>query len=139
MKIFIIFLSVFVVVCVISTVYIVYSFFFASSSKKVYIVDADEFEKQLKANNDEQLIDVRTPWEFKKKRIKGAINTEYPSVSFSTKIVALDKAKPVFVYCHSGYRSKMVIPILCKAGFKTIFELGDGFTSWVKAGKSVVY
>jgi len=125
----------FLAVCVCSVIYISFSFFFANSSKKVHVLNVDEFEKQLIATNGEQLIDVRTPWEYNKYRIAGATNMEYPGVAFHKNIKTLDKAKPVLVYCHSGYRSKMVLPILCKAGFKTIYELNKGLTSWKKAGK----
>ena len=110
----------FLAVCVFSVIYISFSFLFANSSKKVHVLDDDEFEKQLIATNGEQIIDVRTPWEYKKYHIAGAINMEYPGVAFHNNIKTLDKTKPVSVYCHSGYRSKMVLPILCKAGFTTL-------------------
>ena len=130
-------LSGFFLICVLSAAYILFSFIFAHSSKKVHVLDVDEFEKHLTATNGEQLIDVRTPREFKKYRIAGAKNMEYPGVDFRRQIQKLDKSKPVLVYCHSGYRSKMVIPIFCKAGFKTICELNIGFKGWMKAEKPI--
>ena len=135
MNIFITLSLAFLAVCAVSTVYIFYSFKFANFSKKVYVLNEDDFEKKLIEAKSKQLIDVRTSWEFNKYRIAGAINMEYPGVSFNKQIKTLDKTKPVMVYCHSGYRSKMVLPILSKAGFKTIYELDKGITSWVRSGK----
>ena len=122
-------------VCVISVVYIIYSFLYAHFSKNVHVCSVEDFEKQLIATNDKHIIDVRAPWEFKKYRITGAINIGYPGIHFRGKIKKLDKTKPVMVYCHSGYRSKMVIPIFRKAGFKTIYELNRGISSWKKVNK----
>ena len=84
-----------------------------------------------------QLIDVRTLREFKKYRIAGAINIDYLSSGFRKEIRKLDKTKSIMVYCLSGYRSKMVLPIFSKAGFTTIYELNKGFSGWLKAGKPI--
>ena len=137
MSTIIVLLSGFLAVCIVSVAYILFSFLFANQSQNVQILNADEFEKQLMATKCEQLIDVRTPREFKKHRIEGAKNMDYLSFDFLSKVKMLDKTKPVMVYCHSGYRSKMILPILCKAGYKIVYELNEGFMAWLKANKPV--
>ena len=117
--------------------YTLYIIFFARLSKNIQILNADEFENRLEATKDVQLIDVRTAREYIKYRIAGAINIDYLRVDFRKEIKKLDKNKPVMVYCHSGYRSKMVLPIFSNAGFKTINELNTGFSGWVKAEKPI--
>jgi len=117
--------------------YVVFIKLFIRSSKHIHSLNTDDFEKHLAATKEALLIDARTPREFKKYRIAGAINIDYLNVNFHREIKKLDKTKPVMVYCHSGYRSKMALPNFCKAGFKTIYELDTGFSGWLKAGKTV--
>jgi rhodanese-related sulfurtransferase len=115
--------------------YTVTSILFVRLSKHYQILSVDEFKKQLAMTEEALLIDVRTPREFKKHRIVGACNINFLSMVFRRKIRKLDNGKPVMVYCHSGYRSKMALPEFRKAGFTTIYELHTGFMGWLKAGK----
>ena len=118
-----------------SVVYVIYLILFIRRSKHIQILNVDEFEKQLIATKEVRLIDVRTLHEFKKYRIAGAKNIDYLRPDFRREIKKLDKTKPVMVYCLSGYRSKMVLPVFCKVGFTTVYELNTGFSGWLKAGK----
>jgi len=97
----------------------------------------NEFEKQIIATNGEQLIDVCYPHEFKKHHIPNAKNIDFRSRSFRKQIEALDKTRPVLIYCLSGVRSKITAMMCHKAGFKTVYELDKGMMGWMKAGKTV--
>jgi len=121
----------------IGVLYVLYLFVFIRSSKQVYILNVDEFEIQMTATKEALLIDVRTSREFNKYRIEGSKNIDFLSYDFKKEIKKLDKSRPVMIYCHSGYRSKMVLPMFRRAGFKTLYELDGGFISWLKAGKPV--
>jgi len=125
------------VLAAVGVVYTVVLNVFVRSSKRIQILNVDDFEKQLTATKDAQIIDVRKPFEYNKQRIAGAKNIDYLSIDFRKEIKKLDKSKPTFVYCHSGYRSKMVLPTLSKAGFKIIYQLDSGFGGWVKAEKPI--
>ena len=126
-----------IVLLAVGVVYIVFLKLFIRSSKHIQILSVDEFEKQLAATKEAQIIDVRTPREFKKHRIADAKNIDYLNSGFHKEIKKLDKSKPVMLYCHSGYRSKMTLPNFCKAGFSTVYELDAGFSGWLKAGKPI--
>ena len=117
--------------------YTVFLLVFNSLSQHIQILNVDDFEKQLKITKEAQLIDVRTHREFKKQHIAGAKNIDYLRIDFRKEIEKLDKTKPVMVYCHSGYRSKMTLPTFRNAGFTTIYELKSGFSGWVKAGQPI--
>ena len=67
-------------------------------------VKVAEFEKLAKAGNGTTL-DVRTPKEYVEGHLKGSINMNYFDKDFKIQVGKLDKAKPVYVYCHSGGRS----------------------------------
>jgi len=57
------------------------------------------FAEKIKAAPDAQLIDVRSPEEFKSQHIDNAANINWNGDDFETKASKLDKSKPVFVYC----------------------------------------
>jgi len=77
-----------------------------------------------------QLVDVRTPNEFKMGHLNKALNINYYDQDFSTQIGKLNKSKPIYVYCRSGVRSKYSSEILKKLGFKTIYNLKGGILNW---------
>jgi len=91
-----------------------------------------EFEKLLKENPDVQLVDVRRPDEFEAGHIDKAILINVLEHDFVTKAEsALDKSKPVAVYCRSGKRSKDAAAKLTKKGF-TVYDLDTGYLGWVE-------
>jgi rhodanese-related sulfurtransferase len=94
-------------------------------------VDVTTFKKGL-TNKDVQLIDVRTPEEFRAGHIENAILIDYYSENFKTKIQKLDKEKPVYVYCKSGYRSGNSAIIFRDLGFKKVVDLDGGYDAWSK-------
>ena len=104
---------------------------------QIQSVDVSEFEKQLIATKAEQLIDIRTPQEFEKYRIRSAKNINFRSTDFQKEINKLDKNKPVLIYCLSGNRSKGAMKAFKEAGFKIVYELSAGINSWSKAGKPI--
>ncbi|MDR2971745.1 MAG: rhodanese-like domain-containing protein [Bacteroidales bacterium] len=107
------------------------------SFAQVKVVNADEFEKQMKATKCEQLIDVRTPQEFEKNHLENAVNIDFKSPDFKKSIEKLDKTKPVLVYCVVGKRSNEAGKIFIEEGFKTVYDLEGGLNAWIKAEKAV--
>lgn len=98
-------------------------------------LSAEEFQKLL-ADTTVQLIDVRTPDEYKEGYIPGARNMDVRSGDFEKSIGLLDRNRPVAVYCRSGVRSKIALAKLTQKGFK-VFELEKGINSWTgKKSKS---
>lgn len=98
-------------------------------------VSPDEFQKMIEGGGV-QLVDVRTPGEFKKGSISGAVNYDINSRDFTSKIKSLDKDRPVFVYCLSGGRSQKAAAIMRRQGYETV-ELKGGMMAWTGAGKEI--
>jgi len=73
-----------------------------------------------------QLIDVRTPGEFKSGHIKGSINI--PLQNLSGSLSKIKKDKPVITCCASGMRSASAKSILKSAGFSEVHN-GGGWSS----------
>jgi phage shock protein E len=108
----------------------------AQQKQKVELVAPAAFEKKM-ASKKGQVIDVRTPKEFKSGYIAGAVNMHVYDKDFEQRIDKLDKNKPVYVYCKAGGRSAEAAEILKNKGFTTIVELDGGIDAWKEAGKPV--
>ena len=99
-------------------------------------VSVKEFEKEI-IENAVQLVDVRTPGEYSAGHIAYAMNIDVMSSSFSANVAkALNKQKPVYVYCRSGHRSMTAASILAKEGYKVV-NLKGGIVNWMGQGKVV--
>lgn len=92
--------------------------------------------KKVIADKTVQLIDVRTPDEYKQGHIKRAVNIDVKNAAFDTEIRKLNPGLPVAVYCRSGGRSKIAAGKLAAMGFQ-VFELEKGINGWT--GEVVKY
>ena len=93
-------------------------------------VDANAFNELVKANNQAQLIDVRSPEEFAKGHLINALNFDWNGNEFDKQVSSLNKEASVFVYCLSGGRSAAAAAQLRSAGFKNVIELNGGIMKW---------
>lgn len=100
-------------------------------------ISVEEFEKKLMQDTSVQLVDVRTPEEFKEGHLKGAVNYNVNGDDFEKQISNLDKNKPVMVYCRSGKRSSSAASVLIKNGFTEVYNMEGGITKWNEANKPV--
>ncbi|MEM6517484.1 MAG: rhodanese-like domain-containing protein [Bacteroidota bacterium] len=104
-----------------------------SCSKKeeaeVKMITPEEMTELLELE-EVQLIDVRTRQEHETGFIAHSQNIDFRSPTFDDDIAALDKSKPVILYCKSGGRSAECSKKLKKAGFKLVYELEGGITQW---------
>ncbi|KAB2915649.1 MAG: thioredoxin [Bacteroidetes bacterium] len=100
-------------------------------------VAVEEFEKLLTQTTDAQLIDVRTPDEYTGGHIANAVNINVNGDDFEQAVGALDKTKPVFVYCLAGSRSESAADYMRAQGFATVYELKGGVLKWQAAGKNL--
>lgn len=81
------------------------------------------------------VLDVRQPYEYAAGHIAGAILLPLPELPSRLDEVPADV--PVYVYCHSGNRSKRASEILAKAGKKDIRDVSGGILAWEAAGYPV--
>ena len=93
-------------------------------------VTVEQFQNMI-GKNGAQLIDVRTPGEYKNGHIKDALLIDYMSTDFKDKAFkGLDKSKPVLVYCASGGRSAKSAKMYKDSGFEKVYNLLGGFRAW---------
>ncbi|HHW46173.1 MAG TPA: FAD-dependent oxidoreductase [Clostridiales bacterium] len=80
--------------------------------------------EKLPKDGSVTLLDTRTRFEYNKGHIEGFINI--PLDELRDRINELDKSKPVYVHCLSGYRSYIACRILEGHGFET-YNLSGGY------------
>ncbi|MCC5936695.1 MAG: redoxin domain-containing protein [Lunatimonas sp.] len=95
---------------------------------------AGEFNELIKKASNLQLVDVRTPEEFRKGHIEHAANVNINGDQFKDQMRALDKSKPVYIYCLSGARSKVAAQYLRENGYQEVYEMPGGILEWRSAG-----
>jgi len=66
------------------------------------------------------VVDVRTPGEFSREHISGAINISYNAITQKIARHTLDKGQPVILYCHSGARASAAKKSLIRAGYTNV-------------------
>jgi len=94
-----------------------------------------EFRQELSSVSKPVLIDVREFFEFRKSRIRNAVNM--PSSGPGLIADTLDRSSYLFLYCTSGFRSKRVAAKLAEKGFIYIYSLDGGISAWKKEGFAV--
>ena len=96
---------------------------FESVNQQQAIDVVDEFKKT-------QLLDVRTPEEYRQGGLKGSMNININDAAFEQKVSTLDKDGVYIVYCKAGMRSKKACNKMIDLGFKHVFNLKGGIARW---------
>lgn len=78
-------------------------------------------------------IDVRTPEEFKKGHLQGALNIPADQIAAKIAAVSPDKKAPVNLYCRSGRRAEAALQELKKMGYTNVTNHG-GYEDLLKKG-----
>lgn len=87
---------------------------------------------------DIQLIDIRTPREFKSGYIKGAVNINFFDSDFTGQMLKLNKEKEIYIYCRSGNRTGKAANKLKDQGFTKIYDLQGGILNWNRNNLEVI-
>ena len=98
------------------------------------VVSADIFQRKLSENTNAVILDVRTPEEVADGYIEGAINIDFRSPDFQTKISELDRNATYMVYCASGGRSGDAATLMKELKFREVYDLEGGFKGWSAKG-----
>lgn len=84
--------------------------------------------KEAKALIDQggaQVVDVRTPQEYKQGYIPGAISLPLDKLQYRAEQALPDKEAAVILYCLSGARSTQAAQLLVQMGYKNVRNLGS--------------
>ena len=98
-------------------------------TKGVKQINTTQLKNELAADKNTQLIDVRTPGEFKSNHIRGFKNIPLNElVEKAPKQLKLEQE--IVVICQSGMRSNKASKLLKKLGFKNVTNVKGGMSAW---------
>ncbi len=97
-----------------------------------------QFADKIAQTSEGTVLDVRTPEEYAEGHLANAKNMDWNGDHFEHQLMALDKSKPVFVYCLKGGRSASAASKMRSLGFKDVYELDGGIAKWQEAKLPVV-
>lgn len=107
-----------------------------SDTLKYKLLIPEEFIRMYSSDDNALLIDVREFFEYKKSRIKDAVNVPSSgNLEFASD--TLGKENALYLYCTSGFRSKRAASFFGKHGFDEVYSLDGGITRWKKEGMHV--
>ena len=101
-----------------------------TSTPVVQTLEQANLSDKLK-EKDVVVVDVRTPEEVAEGYISGASHfINFYGDDFQTKIKSLDSTKTYVMYCRSGGRSGKAAQFMIDNGFKNVFNLAGGISSY---------
>jgi hydroxyacylglutathione hydrolase len=87
---------------------------------------------ELAGRNGLQVVDVRSPEEWSKGHLPGAIHI--PLARLPDRIGELDASAPIVLHCKGGGRSSIATSFLQSRGLTKVSNLAGGFDAWVARG-----
>jgi len=101
-----------------------------AQAQKIVQITSTEVSTKIEKEKKWIVLDVRTPAEFKDGHIKNAVNIDITAEDSHQKIDKLNKKDKYIVHCRSNHRSGIAVEYMSKQGFKTIYQMSDGYTGW---------
>ena len=92
-------------------------------------ISAAQAHAMMAESADYILLDVRTPDEFREKRIEGAVLIPHNEIAARAEKELPDKSAVILVYCRSGGRSQSAARELLRLGYVNVNDFG-GITDW---------
>jgi rhodanese-related sulfurtransferase len=93
-------------------------------------LNSPEIREVLKKNKFIVILDVRTAEEFSMGHLKGAQNIDIRQQDAYNKLDKLNPKATFLVYCRTNHRSGLAVDYMMQKGFKTIYQMMDGFPGW---------
>jgi hydroxyacylglutathione hydrolase len=90
---------------------------------------------QKRTSDGVQVIDVRSPEEWRKGHLPGAIHI--PLAQLPERIGELDASAPIVMQCQGGGRSSIATSLLQSQGLPDVSNLAGGYDAWVALGYEV--
>lgn len=84
----------------------------------------------LEADPSIVVLDIRTPGEFSRGHVEGAINIDYYAKDFAERILALEPGRTYVMYCQAGGRSHALMRAFSRTDFKDVMHIPAGFSGW---------
>lgn len=89
-------------------------------------IDYDNMKEIQKEDIKSILLDVRSPQEYKEGHLENSINIPFYDIYKNVRKKIPNIETTIIVYCQTGNRSKRVIDVLYKMGYKKLYNLKGG-------------
>lgn len=99
-------------------------------------VTAETLARRQTTSEKLLVIDVRSPDEFAKGHVPGAINLVHDTITGREPVLSGWTNEAVVLYCHSGRRSAIAARVLKKQGYLKLEHLQGDYPGWEKSGRS---
>jgi len=99
------------------------------------VAQTDPQSLQKPSSNGVQIIDVRSPEEWRRGHLPGAIHI--PLALLPERIGELDASAPIVMQCQGGGRSSIATSLLQSRGARNVSNLAGGYDAWVAQGYEV--
>jgi thioredoxin 1 len=83
------------------------------------------------------VLDVRTSGEFSQGHIENSTLISINDPKVLEKLSLLQKERPIYVYCLTGSRSRVVADYLSKNGYAKVYNLQRGILEWQRYGYKI--
>jgi rhodanese-related sulfurtransferase len=100
-------------------------------------IDVKAAKQMILDDKNVVVLDVRTPKEFAKGHIAGAVNINIHDPAFPQHVSTLDRDKTYIVHCAVNPRSgrgDKSIHIMTELGFPDLLSMDGGLNAWKRAG-----
>ena len=97
-------------------------------------MQASDLLQRITSNNAPVIVDARSPVEFKRGHIQGAINASVLTLLLGKARLPKDKTLALVITCEHGQRAKMVKGLLGLRGYRNTALLDGYLEHWRKAG-----
>lgn len=85
--------------------------------------DINEAVREFHRTEGAVLLDVRGSEEYRQGNIPGSVNVPLQRLE-EVEYIVEDHAVPLFVYCHSGARSRQAVAVLRNMGYTDVKNIG---------------
>jgi rhodanese-related sulfurtransferase len=90
-------------------------------------------EREARHDDSLLVIDVRSPEEFAKGHVPGAVNIPHDQIE--SRLADVPKDKDVVLYCHSGRRAGIAATVLKDHGYTRLSHLEGDMVAWQQNGR----
>ena len=97
-------------------------------------MQATELLQRIKSNNAPVIVDARSPIEFKRGHIPGAINASLLMLLFGMARLPKDKTLEMVITCEHGQRAMLTKGLLGLRGYRNTALLDGYVEHWREAG-----
>jgi rhodanese-related sulfurtransferase len=97
-------------------------------------MQVNELLQRIQSNNAPVIVDPRSPMEFSRGHIPGAINTPVLKIFFRTARLPEDKNVEMVIACMHGQRAWMAKKLLALQGYRNMALLEGYLQEWLRAG-----